>query len=153
MTTPSSPGLEAQEPATPETDAIALRLTGVRGLFCDDKSLAQYNDLLRLARALERRLAEAERQRDEARNELQLARETGAKLYGQLSDTQDELSSSHAARVADARRLDWLEQNYYLAQWAFTTPRISSGAPLRDRIDEAMALTARPSDAEGGETR
>lgn len=42
---------------TPRSDAIALRLQGRTDLFCDDDSLAQYNDLLRLARAMERELA------------------------------------------------------------------------------------------------
>jgi hypothetical protein len=45
---------------TPRADKIALRLTGKTGLFCDGESLAQYNDLLHLARELERHL-EAER--------------------------------------------------------------------------------------------
>ncbi len=46
--------------STPRVDAIALRLTGRAGLFCDDESLAQYNDLVREARQLERDLGMAQ---------------------------------------------------------------------------------------------
>jgi len=59
------------EVPTPETDVIALRLTGKTGLFCDSDSLAQYNDLVYCSRSLERRLsaltAENARLRETAR--------------------------------------------------------------------------------------
>lgn len=45
---------------TPKTDKIALRLTGHKGLFCDNASLAQYNDLLRLCKKMERRVRKLE---------------------------------------------------------------------------------------------
>ena len=54
------------EERTPRTDAIALRLVGKSGLFCDPESLEQYNDLVVVARQLERELAEALEERDAA---------------------------------------------------------------------------------------
>lgn len=41
---------------TPRTDAISHRLQNETGLFCDKKSLEQYNDLVDLAVAMEREL-------------------------------------------------------------------------------------------------